>query len=66
LERDTRERRQAPGLRLDHRQVRWQIVPTALAEMLTNSDKAKARRAAEEMLKQVKLDIPKLEAAFQG
>jgi hypothetical protein len=34
--------------------------------MLTSSDRAKAKRAAEEMLKQVKLDIAKLEKAFEG
>ena len=43
----------------------WQIVPTVLGQMITDPDKAKAKRVAEEMLKQVKFDVAKLEAAFQ-
>ena len=34
--------------------------------MMADPDKAKAKRVAEEMLKQIKLDLPKLEAAFNG
>jgi hypothetical protein len=41
-------------------------VPAALGEMLTSSDRTKAKRAAAEMLKQVKLDVAKLEKAFNG
>lgn len=37
-----------------------------LGDMITDPDKTKAKRVAEEMLKQVKFDIAKLEAAFQG
>ena len=57
---------QACGWIRDKYGVRWQIVPTVLAEMMTSKDKAKAKRAAEEMLRQVKFDIAKLEAAFSG
>ena len=57
---------QACGWIIDKYGVRWQITPTALIEMMTSPDKAKARRAAEEMMKQVKLDIARLEAAFNG
>jgi predicted 3-demethylubiquinone-9 3-methyltransferase (glyoxalase superfamily) len=57
---------QACGWIIDRFGVRWQIVPTALGEMMADPDKAKAKRAAEEMLRQVKLDLPKLEAAFRG
>ncbi|MDB6044202.1 MAG: 3-demethylubiquinone-9 3-methyltransferase [Gammaproteobacteria bacterium] len=57
---------QACGWIIDKYGVRWQIVPTALGEMIADSDETKAKRAAEEMLKQVKFDIAKLEAAFQG
>ena len=57
---------QACGWIRDKYGVRWQIVPTVLGEMMTSKDKAKAKRAAEEMLRQVKLDIAKLEAAFDG
>jgi predicted 3-demethylubiquinone-9 3-methyltransferase (glyoxalase superfamily) len=41
-------------------------VPTVLGDLIADSDKIKAKRVAEEMLKQVKLDIAKLEAAFRG
>ena len=44
----------------------WQIVPTVLGTMMTDPDKAKAKRAGDAMLKMVKLDIAKLEAAFEG
>ena len=57
---------QACGWLIDKYGVRWQIVPTVLGEMMTSKDKAKAKRAAEEMLRQVKFDIAKLEAAFNG
>ena len=57
---------QACGWIMDKYGLRWQIVPTVLGEMMTAKDKTKAKRAAEEMLRQVKLDIAKLEAAFDG
>jgi predicted 3-demethylubiquinone-9 3-methyltransferase (glyoxalase superfamily) len=57
---------QACGWIIDKYGVRWQIVPTVLGEMITDADKTKARRVAEEMMKQVKFDIAKLEAAFKG
>jgi len=44
----------------------WQIVPTLLGEMMADSDRAKAKRAADAMLKMVKLDIAALEAAYAG
>ena len=57
---------QACGWIRDKYGVRWQIVPAVLGEMMTSKDEAKAKRVAEEMLRQVKLDIAKLEAAFDG
>ncbi len=57
---------QACGWIIDKYGVRWQIVPAMLQDMMRSPDRAKAKRAAEEMLKQVKLDIAKLEAAFRG
>ena len=57
-------RPQACGWIIDKYGLMWQIVPTVLGDMMTDPDKAK--RAAEEMLKQVKFDIAKLEAAFRG
>ena len=44
----------------------WQIAPTVLGEMLNDPDRAKAKRAAEAMLKMVKFDIAALERAYQG
>ena len=44
----------------------WQIAPTVLGEMMTDPDQAKAKRVAEAMLKMVKLDVAKLEAAAAG
>jgi predicted 3-demethylubiquinone-9 3-methyltransferase (glyoxalase superfamily) len=46
--------------------VSWQIVPTALGEMMTDPDRAKAKRVAEAMLKMVKLDIAGLRRAYEG
>ena len=57
---------QACGWIIDKYGLRWQIAPTVLGEMMADKDKAKAKRAADEMLRQVKFDIAKLEAAFNG
>ena len=46
--------------------VSWQIVPARLADMMADPDRAKAGRAAQAMLKMVKLDVAALEAAFAG
>lgn len=55
---------QACGWIIDPYGVRWQIVPTVLDEMMRDRDRKKAKRASEEMLRQVKFDIEKLQAAF--
>jgi predicted 3-demethylubiquinone-9 3-methyltransferase (glyoxalase superfamily) len=57
---------QACGWITDRYGVRWQITPTRLIEMMGDKDQAKAKRVAEEMMKQVKLDLAKLEAAYAG
>jgi predicted 3-demethylubiquinone-9 3-methyltransferase (glyoxalase superfamily) len=44
----------------------WQIIPTVLGDMMANPDRAKAKRAADAMLKMVKLDIAALQAAYAG
>jgi predicted 3-demethylubiquinone-9 3-methyltransferase (glyoxalase superfamily) len=44
--------------------VSWQIVPTALGEMMKDSDRARARRVMEAMLQMKKLDIARLEQAY--
>jgi len=46
--------------------VAWQIVPTKLGEMIAHPDREKAKRVTEAMLKMVKLDLPKLQQAFDG
>jgi predicted 3-demethylubiquinone-9 3-methyltransferase (glyoxalase superfamily) len=57
---------QACGWITDRYGVRWQITPTVLVEMMSDPDTTKGRRVAEEMMKQVKFDIAKLEAAYRG
>src|SRR6202023_204146 len=44
----------------------WQIVPTVLGQMMADPDRIKAKRAADAMLKMVKIDIAVLQAAFAG
>jgi predicted 3-demethylubiquinone-9 3-methyltransferase (glyoxalase superfamily) len=46
--------------------VSWQIVPTAMGEMMADPDRTRAKRATDAMLKMVKLDIAALRAAFDG
>jgi predicted 3-demethylubiquinone-9 3-methyltransferase (glyoxalase superfamily) len=46
--------------------VSWQIVPRVLDELMADPDKNKGRRAAQAMLKMVKLDIATLKAAHDG
>ena len=44
----------------------WQIVPKVLGDMMSDPDRAKAKRAADAMMKMVKLDIAALQAACRG
>jgi len=46
--------------------VSWQITPTILDDMVADPDKEKAGRAMNVMMKMKKLDIAKLEEAFNG
>jgi predicted 3-demethylubiquinone-9 3-methyltransferase (glyoxalase superfamily) len=46
--------------------VYWQIVPTALPELLGGPDRAGAERAMQAMLQMVKLDIAELRKAYEG
>jgi predicted 3-demethylubiquinone-9 3-methyltransferase (glyoxalase superfamily) len=55
---------EACGWLKDRYGVSWQITPTVLGRMMTDPDTAKAKRAADAMLKMVKLDIATLQAAF--
>ena len=44
----------------------WQVVPTALTELLNDPDREKAEHAMEAMLKMKKINIEELEAATQS
>ena len=44
----------------------WQIVPTVLAKMMGDPDRARGKRAADAMMKMVKIDIAALEKAYAG
>jgi len=44
----------------------WQIVPTALPELLSDPDPLKSQRVMRAMLQMTKLDIAKLRAAYAG
>jgi len=46
--------------------VSWQIVPTALMELMRDKDPAKSKRVMEAMLKMKKLDIAELRRAYEG
>ncbi len=45
--------------------VSWQIVPTALGELLGDKDPEKAKRVLEAMLQMHKIDIAKLKQAYE-
>ena len=44
----------------------WQVIPTALGKLLGDKDPAKAKRVMEAMLKMTKIEIKKLEQAYEG
>jgi predicted 3-demethylubiquinone-9 3-methyltransferase (glyoxalase superfamily) len=46
--------------------VPWQVVPTALPEMLQDKDPQRARRVMAAMLKMTKLDLAELRRAYEG
>ena len=46
--------------------VSWQIVPTALLEMLQDKDSEKSRRTMKAMLTMKKLDVDVLKKAYDG
>jgi predicted 3-demethylubiquinone-9 3-methyltransferase (glyoxalase superfamily) len=43
--------------------LRWQIIPTALDEMMRDKDAARAKRVTDAMLKMVEIDVAALEKA---
>ena len=44
----------------------WQIVPTALRAMMTDSDPSRVARVVAAFMRMQKLDLAELEAAFRG
>ncbi len=46
--------------------LRWQIIPTALIEMLLDKDPEKSGRVFEALLKMQKIDIEALKKAYEG
>jgi predicted 3-demethylubiquinone-9 3-methyltransferase (glyoxalase superfamily) len=50
----------------DKYRVSWQIVPTALGEMMQDKDPEKSRRVMKAMLQMTKLDIKRLKQAYEG
>ena len=46
--------------------VSWQVVPTALGEMLQDADPARAERVMQALLQMTKLDVDALKKAYNG
>jgi predicted 3-demethylubiquinone-9 3-methyltransferase (glyoxalase superfamily) len=44
----------------------WQIVPNALGRMLSDKDAAKSKRVMDAMLQMDKLDLKRLQQAYDG
>jgi predicted 3-demethylubiquinone-9 3-methyltransferase (glyoxalase superfamily) len=44
----------------------WQIIPSALPELMSDPDPEKVRRVTEAMLQMTKIDIAKLRQAYEG
>ena len=44
----------------------WQVVPKRINELYADPDPVKVKRVFEAMMKMVKLDIAKLERAYEG
>jgi len=59
-------RAQQCGWLKDKYGVSWQVVPTALIEMITDEKSPKSQRAFEAMLQMKKLDIAALKRAYDG
>ena len=57
---------EACGWLRDKYGLAWQITPQALTDMMKSKDKAAAGRAAQAMMKMIKLDIATLQKAFDG
>lgn len=44
----------------------WQVVPTALGEMVQDKDPEKSNRVMQALLKMIKLDLAELKRAYEG
>jgi predicted 3-demethylubiquinone-9 3-methyltransferase (glyoxalase superfamily) len=60
------EKAQVCGWLKDKYGVSWQVVPTVLAELMSDPDREKADRVMEALLQMKKLDIETLKRAAQG
>jgi predicted 3-demethylubiquinone-9 3-methyltransferase (glyoxalase superfamily) len=57
---------QACGWLVDRFGLRWQIVPAAFDEMMSDPDTARSKRVTDALMKMVKIDLASLERAFRG
>ncbi|TWT75121.1 VOC family protein [Allorhodopirellula solitaria] len=46
--------------------VRWQIVPSTIGQMIGDSDPVRAKRVFDAMCEMIKLDVAKLQDAYDG
>ncbi|KAF2177577.1 hypothetical protein K469DRAFT_742465 [Zopfia rhizophila CBS 207.26] len=60
------EKRKVCGWLADKYGVAWQVVPTALKEMLSDKDMEKVKRTTVAMMTMKKMDIAGLRKAFEG
>ena len=60
------EKAQQCGWLKDKFGLSWQVVPTRLPELMQDKDPAKSARVMRAMLRMKKLDLRKLEAAYEG
>ena len=52
-------------LLIDRYGLRWQIVPAVFDVWMRDSDPVRSKRVTDAMMKMVKIDIAKLEAAYR-
>ncbi len=46
--------------------ISWQIVPERLIQLMKDSDPVKSKRVMDAMLQMIKIDVKKLEEAYEG
>jgi predicted 3-demethylubiquinone-9 3-methyltransferase (glyoxalase superfamily) len=56
----------ACGWLIDKFGVRWQIVPAALDEMMSDPDPARSKRVTDALMQMIKLDVAALENAYRA